>query len=175
MVQERSYRRVSLRWSPAEIDRLLRAVKLEDVTPLLERFNGIASSLERTPGSARGMWLEVRDAALRGKRSASPAVVSYVRRRFPEAAEWEVDDTSLDALVAAYREAQRKANLLLDRIIMLAAADNEALSSLRQTLFGTIQAAAPSAPEPDVHAEDAAYDQSGHDRTEAEHAHWSAA
>lgn len=144
LVQEKLFRRNNQRWSSGELDRLLRAVKLEDVTPPVDRFHAVAETLERTPASVRGMWLEVRDAGLRGRRAASPVVAAYVRRRFPETAAQPAGDETLDGLVAQYRAAQRTAEALLERIVSRAAQDAEALAGLRQTLFG--YAAGPSLP-----------------------------
>jgi len=146
MVQEKSFRRTNLRWSQAEFDRLLRAVKLEDVTPPVDRFSAIASLLERTPGSVRSKWLEARDAALRGKSAESPAAVAFVHRRSPASEPEETDDQSLDALIGAYRQAQRRADALLERVFALAGQDSEALAGLRQTLFGRALPATPATP-----------------------------
>lgn len=134
MVQEKTFRRTNQHWSAPEFDRLLRAVRLEDVTPPAERFAGIALTLERSPHSARAKWLELRDAGLRGQPAASPAVAAYVRRRFPAVALPETD--TLDAAIAAYREARRQADALLERVLQLAGSDAEALTALRQTLQG---------------------------------------
>ncbi len=134
MVQEKPFRRTNQRWSAPEFDRLLRAVRLEDVTPPVERFAGIALTLERSPHSVRAKWLELRDAGLRGQPAASPAVTAYVRRRFPAVALPEAD--TLDAAIAAYREARRQADALLERVLQLAGRDAEALAALRQTLQG---------------------------------------
>ena len=135
MVKEPSFRRTNLHWSATEFDRLLRAVKLEDVTPPAARFDAIAASLERTPASVRGKWLEVRDAGLRGKQASSPAVAAYVKQRFPDARSEPAGDQSLDALIAAYREAQRRADALLERVFSVAARDGEQLAGLRQALL----------------------------------------
>jgi hypothetical protein len=134
VVQEKTFRRTNQRWSGPEFDRLLRAVRLEDVTPPAERFAGIALTLERSPHSVRAKWLELRDAGLRGQPAASPAVAAYVRRRFPAVALPEAD--TLDAAIAAYREARRQADALLERVLQLAGRDAEALAALRQTLQG---------------------------------------
>lgn len=142
MVQEKPFRRTSQRWSAPEFDRLLRSVRLEDVTPPVERFTGIALTLERSPHSVRAKWLELRDAGLRGQPAASPAVAAYVRRRFPAVALPEAD--TLDAAITAYREARRQADALLERVLTLAGRDAEALTALRQTLQG----ATPAVPTP---------------------------
>lgn len=136
MVQEKLFRRNNQRWSSGELDRLLRAIKLEDVTPSVDRFSTIAATLERTPASVRGMWLEVRDAGLRGRPAVSPVVAAYVRRRFPQTAARAEDEETLDGLIAQYRTVQQRAEALLERIFALAAQDAEALAGLRQTLFG---------------------------------------
>ncbi|MHB8577137.1 MAG: hypothetical protein ACYDCQ_17630 [Dehalococcoidia bacterium] len=134
MVTERRYRRNNQRWTAAEFDRLVRSVKLEDVTPPVERFYSIASALERTPLSVRGMWLQLRDAGLRGKRPVSPAVAAYAADRFPAAVIAEEREDSLDGLVSAYRQAQRGADALLERIFALAGHDAEMLAGMRQSL-----------------------------------------
>jgi len=139
VVQDKTFRRTNQRWRAPEFDRLLRAVRLEDVTPPAERFAGIALTLERSRHSVRTMWLELRDAGLRGKAAGSPAVAAYVRRRFPAVALPETE--SLDAAIAAYREARRQADALLERVFALAGRDAEALAALRQALQGS--AAAP--------------------------------
>jgi hypothetical protein len=136
VTQPATYRRTNLRWSAGELDRLLRAVRLEDVTPPAERFSGISATLERSPLSVRAKWLELRNAALRGQPVASPAVAEYVRRRFPATALPQHGDDSLDGLIAEYREAHRRADALLERVFALAARDGEALQRLRGTLFG---------------------------------------
>jgi hypothetical protein len=146
LVQEKLFRRNNQRWSSRELDRLLRAVKLEDVTPPVDRFVAIAETLERTPASVRGMWLELRDAGLRGRRAASPVVAAYAQRRFPGTAARPDGDETLDGLIAQYRAAQQTAEALLQRIFVLAAQDAEALAGLRQTLFG--YAATQAAPDP---------------------------
>src|SRR5437764_959560 len=152
VTRETLYRRNNLRWSEAELDRLLRAVRLEDVMPPAERFFSIAGSLQRSPLSVRAKWLELRNAALRAQPAESPAVAAYVRRRFPVAAVREEGEEALDGLIAEYREAQRRANALLERVFALAARDGEALAGLRQTLFG-FAAPAPVAATP-VEAQD---------------------
>ena len=139
MVQEKTFRRTNQRWRAPEFDRLLRAVRLEDVTPPVERFTGIALTLERSPQSVRAKWLELRDAGLRGQPAASPAVAAYVRRRFPMMALPGAD--TLDAAIAAYGEARRQADALLERVLQLAGRDAEALAALRQTLQGAGPAA----------------------------------
>jgi len=139
MVSERIYRRTNQRWAGAELDRLLRSVKLEDVTPPLERFHAIAASLQRSPQSARAKWLEVRNAGIRGQHAVSPAVSAYVARRFPQPQERHSDMESLDSLVAAYRAAQSRADALLERVLALAARNDEALSELRRTLNGIVE------------------------------------
>jgi len=134
VVQEKTFRRTNQHWSAPEFDRLLRSVRLEDVTPSVERFNGIALTLERSPHSVRAKWLELRDAGLRARPAGSPAVTAYVRRRFPAVALPEAD--TLDAAITAYREARRQADVLLERVLTLASRDAESLSALRQTLQG---------------------------------------
>jgi hypothetical protein len=153
-----TYRRTNLRWSVAELDRLVRAVRLEDVNPPASRFFGIAGSLERSAQSVRAHWLEVRNAVLRGQPAGSPAVAEYVRRRFPAAVEPQAGDESLDALVGEYHEARRRADRLLERIFAAAARDGEALNRLRGTLFGygtTATFGQPAQAEP-AHLEDGA-------------------
>lgn len=141
---KKGYRRTNQRWGTAEFDRLLRAVRLEDVTPPAERFQALAASLERSPQSIRAKWLAVRDAALRGQPASSPAVADYLRLRFPQV---NARAETLDEAIAAYREARRQADTLLEQVFALAGRDAEALAGLRATLFA-VEPAAPKAAHP---------------------------